>query len=96
MQFMLFVMLSQLWKEKSKNEIEIPETFSKGFSNWFLELSMRNYTWLIRAIGNIFAEKNKEWFKPELKDNFDKTFYNALDYLVPERNEIGHYQINLT
>jgi hypothetical protein len=96
MQFTSFVMLSQLWKEKAKNNIEIPESFSKEFAGRFLVLSMGNYTWLIRAIGNLFAEKNIEWFMPELKENFDKTFYNALDFWVPERNEIGHYQINLT
>jgi len=33
---------------------------------------------------------------PEMTDNFDKKFYSALDFWVPERNEIGHFQINLT
>jgi hypothetical protein len=33
---------------------------------------------------------------PEMGKNFDKQFYAALDFWVPERNEIGHYQINLT
>ena len=32
----------------------------------------------------------------EMGENFDKKFYAALDFWVPERNEIGHYQINLT
>ncbi|HBS86996.1 MAG: hypothetical protein A2W91_02150 [Bacteroidetes bacterium GWF2_38_335] len=96
MQFTSFVMLSQLWKEKVKGNIEIPESFAKDFSGRFLVLSMGNFTWMIRAIGNIFNEKNTEWFIPEIKENFDKNFYNALDFWVPERNEIGHYQINLT
>jgi len=95
-QFTSFVMLSQLWKEKETKRIEIPESFSKEFANRFLLLTMGNYTWLIRSIGNLFAENNLEWFMPELKENFDKTFYNSLDFWVPERNEIGHYQINLT
>ena len=33
---------------------------------------------------------------PEMADCFDSRFYEALDFWVPERNEIGHYQINLT
>jgi hypothetical protein len=33
---------------------------------------------------------------PEMGTNFDKKFYAALDFWVPERNDIGHYQINLT
>ena len=30
------------------------------------------------------------------RKQMDKKFYAALDFWVPERNEIGHYQINLT
>lgn len=33
---------------------------------------------------------------PEMSEKLDKKFYGALDFWVPERNEIGHYQINLT
>jgi len=43
----------------------------------------------------MFKEKKIEWFMPELGENFDKKFYGALDFWVPERNEIGHSQINL-
>ena len=33
---------------------------------------------------------------PEMAESFNSKFYNALDFWIPERNEIGHYQINLT
>jgi hypothetical protein len=33
---------------------------------------------------------------PEMAESFSGKFYNALDFWIPERNEIGHYQINLT
>lgn len=96
MQLTSFIMLSQVWKEKAKGKLNIPDSFAKDFSGRFLVLSMGNYSWMIRAIGNMFAEQNVEWFMPEMKENFDKSFYAALDFWVPERNEIGHYQINLT
>ena len=32
---------------------------------------------------------------PEMGECFKKDFYSELDFWVPERNEIGHYQINL-
>lgn len=51
---------------------------------------------LIRAMGKMFADQKVEWFMPELSECCDDKFYNALDFWVPERNEIGHYQINLT
>jgi hypothetical protein len=58
-------------------------------------LSMGNFAWLIRSIGNIFENQKIEWFMTEMSECFDNKFYNALDFWIPERNEIGHYQINL-
>jgi hypothetical protein len=96
MQFISFVMLSQLWQDVLKKKVIIPDTISKEFESKITVLAMGNYTWLIRAIGNLYQDKNLDWFMPEINENFDKKFYNALDFWVPERNEIGHYQINLT
>jgi hypothetical protein len=96
MQFLSFVMLSQMSKEKSEGRLSIPESFSKEFSNRFLVLSMGNFSWLIRSIGNIYSDQGASWFLPEMAESFDGKFYNALDFWIPERNEIGHYQINLT
>jgi hypothetical protein len=95
MQFLSFVMLSQLVKEKTEGRINIPESFSKEFSNRFFILSMGSFAWMIRGIGNIFEDHKTEWFMPEMAENFNGKFYNALDFWIPERNEIGHYQINL-
>jgi hypothetical protein len=96
MQFTSFVMLSQLCKEKLKGRAAIPESFSNEFKNRLLVLSLGNFSWMIRAIGNIFNDQKIEWFMSEMSECFDNKFYNALDFWVPERNEIGHYQINLT
>jgi hypothetical protein len=89
-------MLSQMVKEKNEGKLKVPENFSKDFINRFSVLSMGNFSWLIRAIGNIFEEQKIKWFMPEMSENFNNKFYNALDFWIPERNEIGHYQINLT
>lgn len=96
MQFLSFVMLSQITKSKEEGKLVVPESFSKEFRNRFLVLSLGNFSWLIRSIGNLFQQQKIEWFMPEMSDSFDQKFYAALDFWVPERNEIGHYQINLT
>lgn len=96
MQFICFVMLSQLWKDKLKGVAAIPDSLSKDFGTRFCVLSLGNFTWLIRSVGKLYKDNNIEWFMPEMGENFDKKFYAALDFWVPERNEIGHYQINLT
>lgn len=96
MQFISFVMISQLWKDTKEKNLVLPEGFKKEFAERIAVLSMGNYTWLIRAIGTFMQEKSIPWYMPEMSENFDKKFYAALDFWVPERNEIGHYQINLT
>ncbi|HPF03743.1 MAG TPA: hypothetical protein PLE95_11100 [Bacteroidales bacterium] len=96
MQFLSFVMLSQLVKEKTAGTMTIPDGFSKEFQGRFFVLTMGNFSWIIRSIGRIFKDQNRDWFMPEMAENLNDKFYNALDFWIPERNEIGHYQINLT
>jgi hypothetical protein len=96
MQFLSFVMLSHLVKSKEEGKLTIPGGFSHEFKNRFLVLSLGNFSWMIRSIGKIFQDQKIEWFMPEMSEYFDNKFYGALDFWVPERNEIGHYQINLT
>lgn len=96
MQFLSIVMLSQLVHEVSENRIKISENFKSEFPGKFASLSLGIFSWMIRAIGKMFADQKVEWFMPEMSQNLDNKFYNSLDFWVPERNEIGHYQINLT
>ncbi len=96
MQFVSFVMLSQIWQDTIKKRISIPDNVKQEFGNRILVLSMGNFAWMIRTMGNLYVDQKCEWFMPEICENFDKKFYAALDFWVPERNEIGHYQINLT
>jgi hypothetical protein len=95
-QFISFLMICQLWKDTKEKKLTLPDGFRKEFSERIMVLSLGNYTWLIRAIGTFMQDKTIPWFMPEMGENFDKKFYAALDFWVPERNEIGHYQINLT
>jgi len=95
-QFISFVMICQIWKDRKENKLEISENVAKDFQSRMLVLSMGNYTWLIRAIGRLINEKSSPWFLPEMGENFDNRFFAALDFWVPERNDVGHYQINLT
>lgn len=95
-QFISFVMICQLWKDIKDKKLSLPDSFRKEFRDRIMALTMGNYTWLIRAIGNIITENEIPWFVIEMGDNFNDKFYAALDFWVPERNEIGHFQINLT
>jgi hypothetical protein len=96
MQFMTFIMLIQLFDESFNREVQISEGFKKEFSRRFSVLTLGNYAYLIRTMGKIFRENKIAPFCEELENLLDNKFYNKLDFWVPERNEIGHYQINLT
>ncbi|MBI5219492.1 MAG: hypothetical protein HY958_11230 [Bacteroidia bacterium] len=95
-QFISFVMISQAWRDIENGQFKVPDGMKNDFESRFSVLSMGTYTWLIRMLGTAYEEQKIEWFMPEMNTNFDKKFYAALDFWVPERNEIGHYQINLT
>ena len=96
MQFLSFVMVIQLLEESINKKIELPESFAKEFRRRFSTLSMGNFTWLIRAIHNIFQDNGITPFMQELQNKLNSKFFGKLDFWVPERNEIGHYLINLT
>ena len=95
MQFVSFVMICQVWFDIKSKKVSIPDPVKAEFANRFQVLTMGNFCWLIRTLATIYTEQKVEWFLPEMNEQFDKKFFAALDFWVPERNEIGHYQINL-
>ncbi|MCX6329068.1 MAG: hypothetical protein NTZ85_06070 [Bacteroidia bacterium] len=94
-QFISFVMVCQLWYDISQKKVNLPDPIKNEFANRFTLLTMGNFCWLIRALATAYTEQNVTWFLPEMNEQFDKKFFASLDFWVPERNEIGHYQINL-
>ncbi len=96
MQFLSFVMVVELYQKTAESEVTVHEEFAKQFQKRFMLLSMGDFTWVIRSIGNLFVKNNLAFFMPEMNNMCNKKLFDALDFWVPERNEIGHYQINLT
>ncbi|MBK9729792.1 MAG: hypothetical protein IPO83_00600 [Chitinophagaceae bacterium] len=95
MQFLSFVLVAQLWEERIKNQVELPEEFTSQFQSRFNMLTMGNYAWLIRIISRAFSQSNTDHFIVEKNTVFNNKFFESLDFWVPERNKIGHYEINL-
>lgn len=96
MQFLAFVMVIEFY-EKVRDHKVVPEFESlKEFRKRFFILSLGNFAWTIRTFGSIFEKNSSSLFMPEMSGILNKDFYKALDFWVPERNEIGHYQINLS
>ncbi len=94
LQFTAFVMLSQLLDEGQKS--------TGGFVRPLFEqlirpsgLSMGDFSALINVAGNCFHQAGITPFMPEMEKVLNKAFYAKLHFWTPERNEIGHYLINL-
>jgi hypothetical protein len=96
LQFLAFAMLAQAWKERKAGRLAFSPAFLNEFERRFEQLTLGNLTWLVRELGKVMATPETSLFLPELKEVLNNKFYASLDLWVPERNEIGHYQINLT
>jgi hypothetical protein len=94
LQFISFIMISQLLEVKSKNQLSMPDNFKSEFRKRFPMLGLGDYTWLITSIGNFLKKQDFDWFMPEFSDNFNKGFYENLNTLVLPRNILMHFQTN--
>lgn len=95
LQFLAFVMLAQAWKERKAGTLQLSPAFIQEFERRFEQITLGNLTWLVRELGKVMSAPEVNLFLPELKEILNNKFYANLDLWVPERNEIGHYQINL-
>jgi hypothetical protein len=95
-QFVSFVMVCQVWYDIIRKKVTLPDQIKPEFSSRFASLTMGNFCWLIRTLATAYTDQKIEWFLPEMNEQFDNKFFGALDFWVPERNDIGHYQINLS
>jgi hypothetical protein len=94
-QFVSFVMVCQVWYDITSKKVSLPDQIKSEFASRFQVMTMGNFCWLIRTLATSYTEQTIEWFLSEMNEQFDKKFFAALDFWVPERNDIGHYQINL-
>lgn len=95
LQFISFIMISQLWNDERQHRIIIPETFGREFAKRIVKLNIDNYIWLIRSIRILFEDNSMAWFVPEIKDNLDNSFFKRVDFRAPQTNESGHYEFDV-
>jgi hypothetical protein len=94
LQFVSFVMISQVVEEKMKNNLEIPENFRTSFQPRFQVLNLGDYIWLIKSLGNMMKKQNVPWFMTEIPANLNERFHEDVDFCVQQRNESAHFQTN--
>jgi len=95
-QFLAFVLLSQLLEESAKRDLTNPDTsFKQEFSASFKMLTLGTYIWLIESLGQIFRANDMTPFLPEMQPMLTKQFTGKLQPWRHIRNKISHYLINL-
>lgn len=95
-QFLAFVMVVQLWKARKERPFPLPTSFVNEFQRRATLVSLGNLTWMVRQIARIWKNTDNQWFVTEIGPLVTDKFCDELDGWVPERNEMGHYQVNLT
>ena len=95
LQYLSFVMLSQAVESPAPSGASLPphvlERLVKPGG-----LSMGDFAYFVSALGDYFVKEGVEPFMPEMAAVLNRKFYAGLEFWAPERNEIGHYLINLT
>lgn len=95
-QFLAFVMVSQLWRTRKERPFPLPASFTNEFQRRAPLVSLGNLTWMVRQGARVWKGGGDQWFVKELGALVTDRFCDELDAWVPERNEMGHYQVNLT
>lgn len=95
MQFISYLLLSQLWEEKRNHNFELSKGFYNEFPRRITVTTLGNFAWLIRNVSELLKSNDRPHFISEMNEAFGPKFFELLDFWAPERNDIGHYQINL-
>lgn len=95
MQFIGYVLLSQLFDATQKGNLKVSDNFKEQFQKRFSVMSLGNFTWLVRDSLKLLEENNLSPFVDELSGVADKDFLKRLEEWVPLRNAISHYQVNM-
>lgn len=96
MQYLSFIMVINLYEEKVKSGIDIPDGFKREFDKRFRVLSLGDYIWAIRSISNIFKNNKIKYFVDEMNELFTISFLKKTSFLLQERNDLSHYLVNIT
>ena len=96
LQFVSFMLLSQMFEEGLNRRLLYPDDFRKNFKTRFSTLTLGTCIWLIRSVGRIFKDNRIEPFAPEMETVLSKKSANKLEPWAHIRNEISHYLVNLS
>ena len=95
LQFTCFAFCAQLLDAAAHTKIKVPENIAAEFKRRWVQLTLGNITWAIAQLQTIIEQNGMTPFLTESKEALTRNFFSTCETWVPERNQIGHYLINL-
>lgn len=96
LKFLAFVMIIDLHRLVKEKSVTVPDGFKVEFKRRFCTVTIGNLSWYIENIGKIFDAAKAGIFIPELHEKLNRGFYGNIHWIVPERNDKGHFKFEET
>lgn len=93
LQFVCYILVSQLWHERKVNHLSIPESFGRIFKQKIYLRNIQNYIWIIQSVTNLLVERSADLFIPGIKECLEEDFTCKLKFPFPEKNGDDRYII---
>ncbi len=94
LQFFAFCLVADLHQQIKQGKLGVTENFAKEFTRRFSVITIGNLVWMAEAVLKTFWDANLTPFLSEAADIEKKPFFKAMEWIVPERNNKGHYKFD--
>lgn len=96
MQFLSFIMICDLYKQQKRAKTTIlGPPVANEFRNRISSLTLGNYIWIVKTIGKRFQENGNKFELAEINEFCNPKSFDLIDFWSSERNDIGHFKMNL-
>jgi hypothetical protein len=94
LQFVCYILVSQLWHERKIKNLTIPDSFGRIFRQKIYLRNIQNYIWIIQSVTNLLVERSVDLFIPGIKECLKDEFVCKLRFPFPEKSSDDHYIIS--
>ncbi len=94
LQFFAYCLIADLHNQIIAGTVVVSDGFKKEFERRFSTITIGNLVWVIESIIKAFKKSKTEPFFLEINNLDIKQFFCAMEWIVPERNNKGHYKFD--
>lgn len=94
LQFFAYCLIADLHNQIKSGNVSVSDGFRKEFERRFATITIGNLVWVIESVIKAIKASQAEPFFTEINKMNLKQFYGAMQWIVPERNNKGHYKFD--